>query len=599
MKAYYYYRSRLTKVFISGLITFSLFLTSALQAQTLTVQTPNGGEVWTYGRTEIATWTGQNLGNIVSIEFSYDGGTNWWYFGEVPSGPNGGSASVSVPNTETSNALLKITDVINPAATDMSDEPFTVVIPAIIIWSPAQGDVIFNNTVSSVFWVLNTTGINLLNAELSNDNGQTYTLIGENINAQEGYTFLFFSTTPSDSCIIRLYNVEDPAEYGLSAIFTIAAPPVYTLTSPQGGEIVNTYSPFLITWTVENPYGPYCYLEYSEDSGQTWEIIDNAMNVGNSGSYEWITPNVESEECLVRITDAYSFASVDTSGMFSIFTFPETPICMVSVDSLTNFNIILWEKPVSDIIADFLVYKETDEFNVYEVIDTVGYEEIAMVTDSGSNPGMRPYRYKIGFIDVENRLFPSGDYHQTIHLTINQGVNDDWNLIWTPYIGFDYTSYKIMRKTDSGNYEQIATVSASFSSFTDFNAPPGEVFYMIKIEHPDGCNPANRDGEYASVYSNVASNSIVSVSENNDPGFTIYPIPADMQLSVSFGENITGKARLTISDLTGRVVYSEELNDVRPGKVLEINSTNFKEGMYLLQVISGENSASRKIVIKR
>jgi hypothetical protein len=598
MKKEYYSKATTCKSFILGAILF-LSMTISLNAQSLTVQTPNGGEVWTYGGTEIATWTGQNLGSIVSVEFSYNGGANWWYFGEVPSGPNGGSASVSVPNIETTNALLKITDVIHPAATDVSDEPFTVVIPAIAIWSPMEGDVIFNNTVSSLFWVLNTTGINLLNAELSNDNGQTYTLIGENIDAVAGFTYLNFSTTPSDSCIIRLYNVEDPAEYGLSAIFTIAAPPVYTLTSPVDGELVNTLSPFLITWTVENPYSAYCYLEYSANNGQTWEIIDNAMNEGNSGSYEWFTPNVESEECLVRITDAYSYASVDTSGMFTILTFPETPICMVSVDSLTNYNVIIWEKPVSDIIADFLVYKETDEENVYEVIDTVGYEEITMVTDSNSNPAMRPYRYKLGFIDIEDRLFPAGDYHQTIHLTINQGVNETWNLIWTPYTGFDYSSCKIMRKADSGNYEQIATVSASFNSFTDFNAPPGEVFYMIKIDHPDGCNPASRDGDYASVYSNVATNSLVSVSESKDLDFSIYPIPADERINVSFGKNTTGMARLSISDLTGRVVYSEVINDIRPGQVQRINSNGLNEGMYLLHFTSGENSATKKIVIKR
>jgi len=121
---------------------------------------------------------------------------------------------------------------------------------------------------------------------------------------------------------------------------------------------------------------------------------------------------------------------------------------------------------------------------------------------------------------------------------------------------------------------------------------------MIKIEHPDGCNPANRDGEYASVYSNVATNSIVSVFENKDPDFTIYPIPADKQLNVSFGESITGNARLTISDLAGRVVYSLALNDVRPGQVESINNLNFKEGIYLLHLTSGENSATRKIVIK-
>ena len=61
---------------------------------------------------------------------------------------------------------------------------------------------------------------------------------------------------------------------------------------------------------------------------------------------------------------------------------------MVSVDSLTNYNTIIWEKPVSNLIADFLVYKETDEANVFEVIDTVGYDEVPMVIDFGSNPAM-------------------------------------------------------------------------------------------------------------------------------------------------------------------------------------------------------------------
>ena len=598
MKSHIYSKLNYRNAFYSGLIIFSLILSSALQAQTLTLQSPNGGEVWTYGGTEIATWTGENLSSIVYIEFSYDGGTNWWYFGEVPSGPNGGSATIGVPNTETSNAILKITDVIYPAATDMSDEPFTVVVPPIIIWSPLEGDVIFNNTESSVFWILNISGINFLNAELSNDNGQTYTLIGQNINAQAGYTFLSFSTTPSDSCIIRLSNVDDPSQYGLSATFSIVTQPVYTLTSPEGGEIVNTYSPLMISWTVEDPYSAYCYIEYSADNGQNWVFIDNAMTEGESGSYEWITPNIDSEECLVRITDAYSMASSDTSEIFAIFTFPETPICMVTVDSLTNYNVIVWEKPDSDIIADFLVYKETDESNVYEVIDTVSYESPAIFTDSNSNPAMQPYRYKIGFIDFEDRVFPAGDYHQTIHLTINQGVNDAWNLIWTPYIGFDYSSYKIMRKTGSGNYEQIASVSASFNSFTDFNAPSGEIFYMIMIEHPGGCNPASRDGEYASVFSNVATNGTVSVSENKELNFSFYPNPADESIHVSISEKISSPVSLTISDLSGRLIYSQEFSDIRPGQVATINATGFREGMYILSLINGGGKSTRKVVIR-
>jgi len=414
-----------------------------------------------------------------------------------------------------------------------------------------------------------------------------------------GFTYLTLSDTPSDSCILKLYNAQDPSEFGLSEVFKINPLPVYTLTFPAAGELVNTYSPYTITWTVENPYSAYCYLEYSLNNGQTWEVINNATNQGNTGSYEWFTPNVNSEECLVRITDSYALTSFDISELFTIFPFPETPVCMVSVDSLTNLNVIIWEKPESDIIADFLVYMETDEANVYEVIDTVGYEETTMVTDLSSNPGMRPYRYKIGFIDIENRLFPAGDYHQTIHLTINQGANNTWNLIWTPYTGIDYSSYKIMRKTAAGVYEQIATVSASFTSFTDFNAPPGEVSYMIKIEYPDGCDPAARDGAYSGVYSNAASNNTtVSIAENRVPDFVIYPVPADKQLNISFGENISGMVSLAITDLTGRMVYSEEISDVRAGQIIMINFPGFKEGIYILQITSGVNRSTSKIIVK-
>jgi hypothetical protein len=121
---------------------------------------------------------------------------------------------------------------------------------------------------------------------------------------------------------------------------------------------------------------------------------------------------------------------------------------------------------------------------------------------------------------------------------------------------------------------------------------------MIKIDHPNGCDPATRDGAYSSVYSNVASNTIVSVSESKVPDFGIYPNPADKQLNISFGENITGMASVVISDMTGRVVYSETINNVRTGQAHPISSHDFKEGMYLLRVTSGENTAIQKIVIK-
>jgi hypothetical protein len=586
------------KTLIFSLFIFSIVISTPVFSQTLTLQTPNGGEVWTVGGVETATWTGQNLSSVVNIEFSSDGGTNWWYMGQVPSGPNGGNASISVPNTQTTNAILRISDMSFPAASDISDAPFTVYFPPIFIWEPTGNSTVFANSPAQVYWILYAPDITLLNAEISQDNGLTFTPVAQNLNAQMNYTYIELSDIPAEECILKLYNAENPSQFGLSEVFQISPNPVYTLTSPAGGEIVNTYSSFTIAWDVENPYTAYNYLEFSSDNGETWEVIANGVSQGNSGSYEWTTPNVNSEECLIRITDSYALSSNDISAAFTIMPYPETPVCMVSVDSLTNQNVVVWEKPVSDLIADFLIYKETDEANVYEVIDTVGYQDVPMVTDPESNPSMRPYRYKIGFMDSENRVFPAGDYHQTIHLTINQGVNGNWNLIWTPYTGFDYNSYKIMRKSGNGAFEQIATVSASFSSFTDFDAPAGDIAYMVKIVNPDGCNTGLRNAVYTDVYSNQASASLVSAGDISKSGISVYPVPANDQINIQFGDNAKGTIKMTITDVTGRIIYSGEYSEVRPGQIYSINTSEYTEGLYLLNVISAGSRSIKKIVVR-
>ncbi len=568
-----------------------------LQAQSITLLAPNGGESWIVGSYENVSWTGQGLENTLSLEFSPDGGSSWWAFGQVSSSSNGGSSQVYVPFFLSSNARLKISSLSNPAVNDISDGTFTVSYPPIFINEPYTGSVIFVNNQTYIDWDLYEPGISLLNAEISTDNGLTYSPLAQNINATTGYTYLTLSETPADACILKLYNAEDPSEFGLSGVFQINPVPVYTLTSPVEGQIANTNSLLTISWNVQNPYSEENYIEFSSDNGETWEIVAYGSSLGNSGSLIWFTPNVNSDECLLRINDYYS-SSNDVSDKFTIMPYPETPICMVTVDSLTNQNVIIWEKPASDIITDFLVYKETDEFDVYEVIDTVSYQDVPMATDFESNPAIRPYRYKLGFMDSESRVFPVSDYHQTIHLTINQGVNGNWNLIWTPYTGIDYTSYKIMRSSGNGDFEQIASVSASFSSYTDFDAPAGDIAYMVKIVNPEGCNTGLRNAVYTDIYSNQASASPVQVNDPGKTAFNIYPVPANDRISVQFGDNVKGTIRLTLTDVTGRVIYSTEYSDVRQGQVYSVNTSEFNEGIYLLNVISADSRNTRKIVVR-
>ena len=187
------------KTTIFGMFIVSAMIGSPIAAQTITLQTPNGGEVWNAGTVEVISWSGQNLSGIIRIEFSPDGGNNWYYSGEVPTAPDGGNASFGVPYFPGQIALLRVSDLTHPEVSDQSDAPFTILIPAINIWEPSGSSAVFANNPAQVYWMINVPGITLINAEISTDNGQTFTPVAQNLNAQMSYTYLELSDLPADS----------------------------------------------------------------------------------------------------------------------------------------------------------------------------------------------------------------------------------------------------------------------------------------------------------------------------------------------------------------------------------------------------------------
>ena len=102
------------KVWLSDLVEYS----------SVTVQSPNGGEVWVVGETEDITWTCINV-NDVKIEMSFDNGNTWSTI--VDSIPNTETYSWTVTAQDSSNeCLIKITNVANGEVFDMSDNVFSI-----------------------------------------------------------------------------------------------------------------------------------------------------------------------------------------------------------------------------------------------------------------------------------------------------------------------------------------------------------------------------------------------------------------------------------------------------------------------------------------
>jgi hypothetical protein len=79
----------------------------------------------------------------------------------------------------------------------------------------------------------------------------------------------------------------------------------------------------------------------------------------------------------------------------------------------------------------------------------------------------------------------------------------------------------------------------------------------------------------------------------------MYPNPADDYVNVTFGTDRIKNAVIAISDLVGKDVYRAEIGDPNPGATHRINTSEFREGIYILQMISGDLNTSRKLIVNR
>ena len=141
-------------------------------------------------------------------------------------------------------------------------------------------------------------------------------------------------------------------------------------------------------------------------------------------------------------------------------------------------NVIYWQNSS----AKFLQVRILKETNRYNQFVEIGIAEIAAgeYTDMSSSAATKSERYMIQPV-IDNVELPIANVHQTTHLTINRGLNDQtWNLIWNRYEGAEVESYLVFRGSSTDNMgEHIATLSGSNTSYTDITPDASAPYYEI------------------------------------------------------------------------------------------------------------------------
>jgi PKD repeat protein len=219
-----------------------------------------------------------------------------------------------------------------------------------------------------------------------------------------------------------------------------------------------------------------------------------SVNVGYS-SYNWntgdTTPSIYIHNTgyyQVSVTDNYGCSL--TSPQFAVSNSYLNPpeICIVTVDS-NDHNVIVWERPNTTLIDSFYIYREGIYAGIYDKIGVVPYSATSVFIDTNSQPGARSYRYRLAAVDTCGGVSLQGQFHKTMHLTINAGLNGAWNLIWEPYQGLQYSSFRIYRGTTVNNMTMIAQLPGTNTTFTDMYPPPGNLIYQTEVLSPTPCYP--------------------------------------------------------------------------------------------------------------
>jgi N-acetylneuraminic acid mutarotase len=326
-----------------------------------------------------------------------------------------------------------------------------------------------------------------------------------------------------------------------------------------------------------------------ENATTTW-LFDNASVISGSGNgpyaLSWASPGLKN----IPVTVSLDGCTKDTVLLAQIGSDVSSPeICYVSVDDDSESNRLVWSAAETNSIEKFGIYRESNVINEFELIEYIDYAPSIEFFDAGASPESRSYLYAISAVDTCGIETPIGTPHKTSHLSINEGINGAYNLIWTTYEGRQFSSYRVLRMVGIGEFTIVAEFSGSVSSYTDSEPPAGTSAYQLEMLADFACaNPGGRAKELTSIKSNVARASVITATERSEK-ILISPNPVTNKLVVK-GSALKPKA-FSMYSSTSILVMS---GDFDSESTLDVG--HLTAGVYFLTITTEEGEIVKKVL---
>ena len=178
---------------------------------------------------------------------------------------------------------------------------------------------------------------------------------------------------------------------------------------------------------------------------------------------------------------------------FSVKKSKNTNFCMLTSikfgsgikNGIQNKNIIYWGKPITSTMNFFKIYKESTQSGIYNLIGTRPYDSLSYFVDITSQPKVKEARYKLSVMDSCSNESILSNVHKTMLLQVSLGVPaDHFVLDWTPYEGFNFSTYRLWRGVQNQQPQLIDSIQSSLTHYNDYAVPNGNIYYFIEVVSP-------------------------------------------------------------------------------------------------------------------
>lgn len=317
----------------------------------------------------------------------------------------------------------------------------------------------------------------------------------------------------------------------------------------------------------------------------TWSNSSSSQNLSGIGGGTYSVYVEDNNGCVIS----------DTVTIYNSIAPNSIPICMVTVDSSSTKNVIVWEKPGNAAIDSFRIYREVA--SVYTLVGTVSYNALSEFTDNtnGINPNTTSYKYELSVLDTCGNESSLSAEHQTIHVQLGVAFPQGVNLSWNDYVGFTFSQYRILRDDlGNGNWQAIDSVSYGITTYTSADVLPN-ARYIVEATKPSPCVSTRQSNMRNSSKSNTASQTTGINELSNGLSILISPNPSDGKFTIELSSPrfTNNKCELKIYNVLGEGIY---LSELKHRTANEIDLSTVPKGIYFVNIYNGDDIYTRKIV---